>query len=110
MPPSDRKISKRLRIHRAQFYFRESTYWREIFKMGLTWDEFLKLATIIRNLDDSIYYFDSKEIGINEKNQRVAAAAIDYLEFFKDVKYIQFMNEVRISFTNLMNYNLSSNR
>ena len=70
--------------------------------MGLTWDEFLKLASIITNLDDSIYYFDSTEIGIKERNRRVSAAAKDYLEFFNDVKYIQFMDEVRISFTNII--------
>ena len=66
--------------------------------MGLTWDEFLKLATIITNLDDSIYYFDKEEIEIKEKNRRVATAAKNYLEFFNEMKYIHFMNEVRISF------------
>ena len=69
--------------------------------MGLTWDEFLKLATIITNLDDSIYYFDKEEIEIKEKNRRVATAAKNYLEFFNELKYIQFMNEVRISFTKM---------
>ena len=64
--------------------------------MGLTWDEFLKLATIITNLDDSMYYFDDQKIEIKEKNRRVAAAAIQYNEFFNDLKYIQFINEVRI--------------
>ena len=70
--------------------------------MGLTWDEFLKLATIITNLDDPIYYFDTKEIEIKEKNRRVAAAAKDYLELFNDPKYIEFMNEVRLSLTNVI--------
>ena len=69
--------------------------------MGLTWDEFLKLATVITNLDDSIYYFDKEEIDIKEKNRRVAAAAEEYQEFFNDFKYMQFMNEVRISFTKI---------
>ena len=69
--------------------------------MGLTWDEFLKLATIITNLDDSIYYFDDEKIEIKEKNRRVAAAAKDYFEFFNDFKYMQFMEEVRISFTKI---------
>ena len=67
--------------------------------MGLTWDEFLKLATVISNLDDSIYYFNRTKKEIKENNQRVAAAAKDYLEFFQDLKYIHFMNEVRISLT-----------
>ena len=70
--------------------------------MGLTWDEFLKLATIITNLYGSIYYFDKKEIEIKEKNQRVVIAARGYLDFFNDLKYIHFMNEVRISFTNII--------
>ena len=65
--------------------------------MGLTWDEFLKLATIITNLDDSIYYFDDKKVGIKEKNRRVAAAANNYKEFFNDYKYMKFMEDVRIS-------------
>ena len=68
--------------------------------MGLTWDEFLELATVINNLVLSIYYFNSEESDIKEKNRRVSAAANDYLEFFNDLKYIQFMNEVRISFEN----------
>ena len=66
--------------------------------MGLTWDEFLKLATIITNLDDSISYFGDEKIGIKEKNRRVAAAANEYQEFFSDLKYMKFMEELRISF------------
>ena len=70
--------------------------------MGLTWDEFLKLATIITNLANSIYYFDHEEIEMKEKNRRVAAAANDYQEFFSDLKYLEFMNEVRISSKTLL--------
>ena len=70
--------------------------------MGLTWEEFLKLATVITNLNYSIYYFDRTKKEIKAKNQRVAAAAKDYLEFFEDLKYIHFMNEVRISLTNVI--------
>ena len=70
--------------------------------MGLTWEEFLKLASVITNLEDSIYYFDTKEINIEEKNRRVAAAAKNYLEFFTDLKNLQFMNEIRISLTSLI--------
>ena len=65
--------------------------------MGLTWDEFLKLATIITNLHDSLYYFNKTEKEIIEKNWKVAAAATNYKEFFNDLKYMQFMNVVRIS-------------
>ena len=65
--------------------------------MGLTWDEFLKLATVITNLTDSIYYFAEEKIEIKEKNRRVATAAEDYFEFFNDSKYLQFMEEVRTS-------------
>ena len=69
--------------------------------MGLTWDEFLKLATIINNLAFPIFYFNKEQIGIKEKNRRVAAAAKDYFEFFNELKYTQFMEEVRISFTKI---------
>ena len=65
--------------------------------MGLTWDEFLKLASVISNLKIPIANFNNDEIGINEKNRRVAAAAKDYLEFFIDFKFMQFMEEARIS-------------
>ena len=70
--------------------------------MGLTWNEFLKLATVISNLMKSILNFNNKQIEIEEKNRTVAAAAINYKEFFNDLKYMQFMNEVRISFKNLI--------
>ena len=63
--------------------------------MGLTWEEFLKLATIIANLSVSIYYSDRRKIKIEEKNRRVAAAAGEYQELFNDSHYMQFMNEVR---------------
>ena len=65
--------------------------------MGLTWDEFLKLATVISNLKKPIDDFYNKQIGIKELNRRVAAAAIIYKEFFNDLKYFEFMEEVRIS-------------
>ena len=68
--------------------------------MGLTCDEFLKLATVISNLKFSILNFNNKQIGIKEKNRKVAAAAKHYLEIFNDLKYMEFMSEVRISFTN----------
>ena len=77
--------------------------------MGLTWEDFLKLAAIISNLRRPIRFFDNKQIGIKEKNRRVAAAAKDYLEFFNDLKYIQFMNEVRISFIKILKSSLSNN-
>ena len=63
--------------------------------MGLTWDEFLKLATVISNLWNPLYYFDYKEDEIKELNRRVAATAKDYLNIFNDFKYMQFMREVR---------------
>ena len=72
--------------------------------MGLAWNEFLKLASVISNLDYSIYFFQRKyrRLGTKEKNRRVSAAAEDYLELYKDLKYIQFINELRISFKNLI--------
>ena len=66
--------------------------------MGLTWEEYLQLAAVIKNLTDSIDFFDKEEIEIKEKNQRVFAAANKYQEFFSDVKYMKFMEELRISF------------
>ena len=65
--------------------------------MGLTWDDFLKFAAVITSLENSIYYFDDKEIEIEEKYRRVAAAAQAYQEFFLDSKYSDFMKEVGIS-------------
>ena len=68
--------------------------------MGLTWEEFLKLATVITNLDYSIdLCVNNEDIEIEELNRRVATIAKDYLDFFNDLKYMQFMEEVRISFT-----------
>ena len=66
-------------------------------KMGLTWDDFLKLTVVITNLHDSIGYFKSSQIDIKEKHRRVAAAAQRYKDFFKDLKYSDFMKVVRIS-------------
>ena len=66
--------------------------------MGLTWEEFLKLATVIWNLHWSIGFFHRDVIGIKEKNRSISAAAKDYFEFFNDLKYLKFMNEVRTSF------------
>ena len=66
--------------------------------MVLTWEEYLQLAAVVTNLNESIYYFDDEKIEIKEKNRRVAAAAKEYHEFFSELKYMQFMEEVRISF------------
>ena len=69
--------------------------------MGLTWEEYLQLAAIVTNLNDSISYFDDEKNEIKEKNRRVAAAAINYNEFFNDLKYMRFMEEVRRSLTKI---------
>ena len=75
--------------------------------MELTWDEFLEIATVISNLREAIV----KNMGINmhldmrinmlirvkDKNRRVAAAAKHYQEFFNDLKYMQFIEEIRRS-------------
>ena len=72
--------------------------------MGLTWDEFLNLATVITNLQKSIVFiFNNKRSGIEEKNRGVAAAAKDYLEFFNGLKYMFFIEELRISFIKMLN-------
>ena len=65
--------------------------------MVLTWEEYLQLAAVVTNLDDSIYYFRDEKIEIKEKNRKVAAAAKKYQELFNDLKYMKFMEDVRIS-------------
>ena len=70
--------------------------------MRLTWEENLQLAAVITNLTVSISSFDNEEIEITEKNRRVAAAAINYKEFFSVLKYMKFMEEVRKSLNNLI--------
>ena len=68
--------------------------------MGLTWEDFLQLAAVVTNLRDSIQNIKhDPRIDIKGKNQKVAAAAINYKEFFNDLKYMQFMETVRISLT-----------
>ena len=67
----------------------------------LTWDEYLQLAAIVTNLNDSIHFFGDGKIKIKEKNRRVAAAAKEYHEFFNELKYMQFMENVRISLKNI---------
>ena len=69
--------------------------------MGLTWEEFLKLATVISNMTKTFDNYNKEKIGINEKNRRVAAAAEDYHEFLNDFKYMKFMKKVRNSFTKI---------
>ena len=66
--------------------------------MGLTWDEYMQLTAVITNLFVSIYHFDKEEIEIKEKNRKVAVAAREYQEFFSDLKYMNFMEELRTSF------------
>ena len=65
--------------------------------MGLTWEDFLKLASVISSLRRPIHDLNSEKIEIKEKNRRVSVAAKAYLEFFNDLKYVEFMNDVRIS-------------
>ena len=67
--------------------------------MELTWEQFLQLATVVTNLRDSIENLDlGPDSDIVEKNRKVSAAAINYKEFFNDLKYMKFMDEVRLSF------------
>ena len=62
-----------------------------------TWYDFLQFAAFITNLFDAIYYFDVPNIEINEKHRIVAQAALRYEDFFKDLKYSEFIEDVRIS-------------
>ena len=64
--------------------------------MTLTWKEFLNLAAVVQILNEPIYNFFKKLIDINELNRRVAKAAQNYLALFKDAKYIEFTNTIRI--------------
>ena len=65
--------------------------------MALTWEEYLQLAAVVTNLDDSIYYFDDEKIEIKEKNRRVTSAAKKYQKLFTNFRYMKFKEEVRIS-------------
>ena len=65
--------------------------------MALTWEEYLQLAAVVTNLDDSIRYYRDEKIEIKEKNRRVTAAAQKYQELFNNFKYMELMEEVRIS-------------
>ena len=65
--------------------------------MGLAWDDFLKLAAIVTNLDNSIGYFKISRVDMEEKNRRVLVAAQKYQEFFENCNCSEFMKQVRIS-------------
>ena len=69
--------------------------------MVLTWEEYLQLAAVVKNLDNLISYFDDEKIEIKEKNRRLAAAAKEHYELFNQLKYMQFMKEVRISLSKI---------
>ena len=66
--------------------------------MELTWNDFLDLASVIKNLFDSIHDFEDPEIVIVDKHRRVDQAAREYQVFFQDLKYLEFMKKVRLSF------------
>ena len=61
--------------------------------MGLSWEEYLQLADVIKNLNDSIY-----------KNRNVVAAAKAYEEFFDDVRFMQFMAKIRLTLKKFKNF------
>ena len=46
--------------------------------MGLTWDDFRKLAAVFTNLFDSIRYCQRSKINIKEKHRRIATASQKY--------------------------------
>ena len=64
--------------------------------MTLTWKEFLNLAAVVQNLFEPIDNFFYKKIDIKELNRLVAKAAQDYLDLFKDSKYMVFADTMRI--------------
>ena len=61
--------------------------------MGLSWEEYLQLADVIKNLNDSIY-----------KNRNVVPAAKAYEEFFDDVRFMQFMAKIRLTLKKFKNF------
>ena len=65
-------------------------------KMTLTWKEFLNLAAVVQHLYEPIKNCFNKKIDIKELNRLVAKAAQDYLDLFKDAKYMEFANTMRI--------------
>ena len=64
--------------------------------MTLTWKEFLNLAAVVQNLNQPIENCFFKKIDIKELNRRTVKAAQDYLDLFKDAKYLEFANTIRI--------------
>ena len=64
--------------------------------MTLTWKEFLNLAAVVQNLTGPIHNCCNKKIDIKELDRLVAKAAQDYLDLFKDAKYMDFANTMRI--------------
>ena len=64
--------------------------------MTLTWKEFLNLAAVVQNLFEPIFNCFDNKIDIKELDRRVAKAAQDYLDLFKDANYMEFTNTMRI--------------
>ena len=65
--------------------------------MRLTWDDFLKLAAVITNLRNSILDFGFPLSKLVEKRRGILAAVQRYQDFFKDSKYSECMEKIRIS-------------
>ena len=65
--------------------------------MKLTWEEFLKLVSIVRNLFDSISKYNKQKIDIKEKTRRIALAVNECRKLFKDSKFVEFTETFRIS-------------
>ena len=64
--------------------------------MTLTWKEFLNLATLVKNLRESMGVDYHEKIDIKVLNRQVAEAAQKYLDFNKEGKYMEFTESMRI--------------
>ena len=66
--------------------------------MTLTRREFLNLAAVIKNLYETLYNFEIERNDIKEFNRRVSKTAQKYFDFFREARYMEFINLIRISY------------
>lgn len=65
--------------------------------MKLTWVAFLEWVDTVKKLNDSIENFTTSENKIKDENRIIAATSKYYIENFKDKRFREFSNHIRIS-------------
>ena len=70
---------------------------RSIDKMALTWGEFFNLAAVVQNLHEAIDTFDIRRNYIIDFNRQVFETAKTYFDFFRDARYMEFIEYIRMS-------------